>query len=180
VSKLNGYVLDVPNSKAESGVLVQLWPPNGTDAQRWNIDNLEINTAVPSSKAAAVYIKSKIDANFTLDVCSSVNKPGTQVQLWKLNNTQAQQWLFTDDGYVQSALKAENGFDLVLDVKGAKLQIWPKNGRDAQKWTLNAQGNLVSKLNGYVLDVPNSKAESGVLVQLWPANGTDAQRWSIN
>jgi len=130
----------------------------------------------------SMYIKSTILDNFVLDAVSG--QVGTHVQLSRLNNSRGQQWFLTDAGYVQSALKAADGSDLVLDVingntaVGAKLQIWYKNGSNAQRWTLN-EGILKSNLNGYVLDIPNAKVESGVLVQLWSANGTAAQKWSI-
>ena len=129
------------------------------------------NSILHDSIGKPVYIKSNINANFALDAVSG--QAGTQVQLTSLNYTQSQLWFFTNAGFVQSALKAADGSDLVLDVidgntaAGTKLQIWHKNGTKAQKWYLNGQVNLLSYLNNYVLDIPNSKVESGVLVQLY-------------
>ena len=109
------------------------------------------------------------------------------MQLTRLNRSPGQQWFSTDDGYIQSALKAADGSDLVLDVingntaVGAKLQIMSKNGTNAQKWILSAQGYLVSMLNGYVLDGPFSPdGKSPLQPQLYNFNGSVTQKWSVN
>lgn len=148
-------------------------PSNGTVAKT--------NTHIGGSNKV-VYIKSNINASFVLDAGSG--RRGTQVQLTRLNNSPGQQWFFTDDGYVQSALKAADGSDLVLGVEGANkvvISSWFKNGADAQKWILNAHGNLVSKLNYYVLDGPfSADGTSPSTPQLFLPNGTVTQKWSVN
>ena len=178
-STLNGYVLDGPFSLADGKPLEpQLFPSNDSITQMWIVD---IDGLIGQAK----YIKSHINANFALDAVSG--HTGSRVQLTSLNNSKGQQWFFTEAGYVQSALKAADGSDLVLDViningvpaSGAKLQICSKNGTIGQKWTLN-EGILKSTLNGYVLDGPFSLADGKPLEpHLFPSNDSITQMWTV-
>ena len=174
---------------------VELYFYNWLQSQQWSVVLSDIDIPftespwivvnIPINKA--MYIKSSIDASFVLDAVSG--QAGSKVQLTSLNNSQGQRWFFTDDGYVQSALKAADGSDLVLDVingiaaAGAKLQICLKDASDAQKWILNPQGNLVSQLNGFVfvLEGPFSPDGKGALQpQLSTPNGSVTQIWTVN
>jgi len=109
---------------------------------------------------------------------------GYYLLLIEVNDSKAQQWSFTNDGYLVSALKAADGSDIVLGVLVADGSVHAdtKHGEpNAQKWTLNAQGNMVSKLKGYFLTFVNNNAETNILykkgVNLWPPNVLTPQIW---
>src|SRR5262249_1521909 len=70
--------LDVPGSRFELGVRIQLWTCNNSLAQRWYWVDMRI--------------KPSANLNLRLDVPNSNYSNGVQLQLWQCNDTDAQIW----------------------------------------------------------------------------------------
>ena len=113
--------------------------------------------------------------------------PGTKVQLFSSNDTDAQVWQVSHDdkGYVTIANVLSG---LVLDIpngvpdSGSAVQLWTPNGSYAQKWiaVLQNDGSIVfhSALDGdIVLDVRGGLFCNGTAIQLFINNDSNAQRW---
>jgi hypothetical protein len=81
----SGKVLDVPNSSTSTGVQLQQWNDNGTDAQRWRIMDVGGGYYKLVSKASGLVV----------DVASASTADGAAVQQWTDNGTDAQKWSFT-------------------------------------------------------------------------------------
>ncbi len=130
-----------------------------------------------------VALQSRLNG-YVLDVCGGNNSVGASVWMYPFNGTDAQKWILTGDGYVQSALRTNDGRELVLDVQwgnpnvGAGLQLYFKNGTAAQKWSYNGNA-LVSWLTGYVLDIQWGNPSVGASLWMYPSNGTNAQNWNL-
>ena len=76
-------VLDVINGNTAVGAKLQIWSKNGTNAQRWTL-----NEGI---------LKSNLNG-YVLDIPNSKVESGALVQLWTANGTAAQKWTVTDIG----------------------------------------------------------------------------------
>ncbi|WP_027344464.1 LamG-like jellyroll fold domain-containing protein [Hamadaea tsunoensis] len=75
--KVNGRCLDVKNSVAAAGTLIQMWACNGTAAQIWDYD--------PAAQSFSAL-------GMCLDVPWGSTTPGVSLQLYTCNATSAQRW----------------------------------------------------------------------------------------
>lgn len=119
-----------------------------------------------------------------LDVKDGNRKVNASVQTFLNNGTGAQRWRLTLDGCFESALKTDDGQDLVLEVtdismSGGRLRLNTRTDSVAQKWTLNSRGMLVSAVNGFVIGIVDARNASEAPVQLFPPNDTSAQAWNF-
>ena len=112
---------------------------------------------------------------YVLDVVGANNVPCALLQMYPINNTNAQKWRLTSDMYLESGLRTSEGRDLVLEVvsggAGASLQLNVKNNGSLQKWSWSANG-LMSYYTGLVLEIRG--ANSSVGASLWMNNVTYA------
>lgn len=125
-----------------------------------------------------------------LDVSGGSTKSGTNIQIYKANNTDAQRFYLASigGGYYVITSKVSGK---VLDVNGGK----KKSGTNVQQWDYNAGSNQAFKIeyagNGYyylrpknntdlALDVNGAGNKNGTNVQVynWSRNNR-AQRWKL-
>lgn len=143
---------------------VQMYTPNGTDAQKWRVKWDESRTHV---------MLTNVRFNLALDVSGAGDANGTGVQVYTPNDSLAQWWkVITQNGdYLPEQARPIELEPMCapgkrLDVaggsteNGASLNIYDANGTPAQKWVIADQGNGVWELlnngNGakLALDVP--------------------------
>lgn len=143
---------------------VQMYSPNGTEAQQWRVSWNDAHTHVTLTN---------VRFNLALDVVSAGTTSGTPVQVYTPNGTAAQSWkVITQSGnYLPEQarpieLAPATNENLRLDVvgasteNGATLNVYEANGTPAQKWIIADQGNGTWELlnNGagakLALDVP--------------------------
>ena len=186
------YALDLASGKAVNEMNIQLYTYNNSWAQKWVFkkDRTKMDRLAKENQDAlhnGVYtIQSKKNENYVLDVKGGSYANGANVQLYRNNGTEAQQWKVSHDskGYV----KIENvKSGKVLDVKNGKaknrsnIQQYNSNSSDAQKWVAIEMGDsykLVSALDtDYVLDLESAQTVSGANIQLYTSNQSWAQRW---
>jgi hypothetical protein len=105
---------------SDDGTPVQLWDCNGTDAQKWSLDNGRV-----------VGLGGKC-----LDVQWAQTANGTPVQLYTCNGTDAQKWSLQNGQLVGIGGKCLDvaGFN---SVPGQALQIWDCNGGANQQFTVD-------------------------------------------
>ena len=132
VSKLpNNKVVDIFGNSSSNGANVQLWEPNKTTAQLWNI------TYNGKTDTYTVYNNG---VKKSLDVAAGGQRNGTNVQTWNNNGTCAQKWSIVKIGDAYEFQSVCSG--LVLDVSdgqawnGANIQLFARNGSFAQRWIL--------------------------------------------
>jgi len=124
---------------------VWMWVPNNTPAQRWRV--------LPSDEDGWFNIVSVVN-DLALDVAWGGKEPGTVVQSYRRNGTDAQKWRFEDAsgeiGYHPQKplfIIPKLNTDLALDVQwgsveqGAYLHVWGKNWTNAQKWVFSDKGD---------------------------------------
>ena len=190
VSALNtNYCLDLYSSKIVSGNNVEIYEKNGSNAQLWKFQKFE--TAQEKADRLAkenqslmddgVYFIKSIHTEYVLDVPSSSKNPGVNIQLYTLNETDAQKWVLQHDS---------NGYVTIMNY-GSKLYLTSSNGRVTQenksnatnqKWIImfDAQGRLkiVSATDiKLAIDVASSNFSNGGRIQMYSSNNTGAQQW---
>lgn len=190
VSALNtNYCLDLYSSKIVSGNNVEIYEKNGSNAQLWKFQKFE--TAQEKADRLAkenqslmddgVYFIKSIHTEYVLDVPSSSKNPGVNIQLYTLNETDAQKWVLQHDS---------NGYVTIMNY-GSKLYLTASNGRVTQenksnatnqKWIImfDAQGRLkiVSATDiKLAIDVASSNFSNGGRIQMYSSNNTGAQQW---
>ena len=133
-------------------------------------------------------IQSSKNTGYVLDITAGSTKNSANVQLYKSNGTEAQQFAFDlnpDGTYTIRNIKS----GLVLDAKGGgtgnktNIQQYKANGTDAQKWTIieNSDGSVSfkNKKSGKMLDLSGGKVANKSNIQLYEANGTGAQKFFL-
>jgi len=190
-AQAGSQVIDVPGASMGSGVALQLFQVNGTDAQ---------NFLVTCAMDGWCSIKNT-NSGLVMDVKEGSSTDTTVVWQHVSNSTNAQKWRFIKniDGSftIESALKP----GLVLDAKngqsanGTPLQVYTSNGTNAQNFRLvstsvSAPSQKVlndgvyvfsSTLGGnLVVDVPGASKSKGLGLQIYTANQTAAQSFQVN
>jgi hypothetical protein len=142
--------LDVDHSNTADGARVQLWDCNGTNAQRWSMENVEIVNR--GSKRC-------------VDVYSMQNANLTPTQLWDCLGYWNQQWTFTKAGEIR------NQGGRCLDVLGSntadgtRVIIYDCTGNANQKWVFKP-GGMIQGIGGKCLTASAAGTANGTVLQL--------------
>lgn len=134
-------------------------------------------------------IKSAVNTGYAMDVTGASTKSTANIQLYKVNGTEAQTFVLQYAGNGYYTIKNIKSGKMV-DVKGAKvanatnIQQYTPNGTKAQLWkpVKNADGSftfLSALNNNYAIDLRGAKARSGQNIYLYKVNGTAAQKWLL-
>ena len=88
-SAVSGLSADVAGGRLASGTNVRQWYVNGAGAQRW--------VAVRNANGSYTFISalrasSSSTEAYALDLANGSAASGTNVRLWKANDSRAQQW----------------------------------------------------------------------------------------
>lgn len=190
VSALNtNYCLDLYSSKTVSGNNVEIYERNNSNAQLWKFQKYESAQEKADRLAKenqnlmddGVYFIKSIHTEYVLDVPSSSKNPGVNIQLYTLNETDAQKWVLQHDskGYVTIM---NYGSKLYLTASNGCVTQENKSDATNQKWIImfDAQGRLkiVSATDiKSAIDVASSNFSNGGRIQMYSSNSTGAQQW---
>lgn len=181
-----GCFLDVDGGIAQNGRNVMVYTGNGTNAQKWKLTKTTLDYVNISDSLFTIY--SKIGDNFVLDVAGGNTSDGTNIQIYKGNESNAQKFGVqpTGDGWfkISSPISGK-----CLDVRngtaksGTNVQLFGYNGSDAQKWRFYPSGDsnyyLIKNKLGFYLDVDGGKKQNGANVQIYQKNSSNAQKWQL-
>lgn len=178
------YVLKYTNAKA---ILIECtFVDDKDDKDRWNAEKC----------ASAIFTALTGKTSNNALSLNSTEKVQANVQLYTVNNTDAQRWKVhhNKDG----TISLENvACGLFLDVDGGKSEngtavgVYKKGKGNNQKWKLEQQkGNynptflkpilLISALNkNMCLDVTGAGKDNGTKIDIYKKNNTSAQQWSV-
>ena len=189
VSALNtNYCLDLYSSKTVSGNNVEIYERNNSNAQLWKFQKYESAQEKADRLAKenqnlmddGVYFIKSIHTEYVLDVPSSSKNPGVNIQLYTLNETDAQKWVLQHDskGYVTIM---NYGSKLYLTASNGRVTQENKSNTTNQKWIImfDAQGRLkiVSATDiKLAIDVASSNFSNGGRIQMYSSNSTGAQQ----
>ncbi len=184
-SQVVGKCLDVPGSTHTAGTVLQQYTDNGTNAQRWKIEDMGDGYRLTSQASG-----------LRMDVQGGGLTDGTRVDQAADTGGAAQRWMIVDlgDGTMKVIAKVSG---MCLDVlhrgttDGTPINQAPDNGTIAQRWKIEqtqapaglvsgATYKLTAQCSGKCLDVNGSGTADGVNVQQYTDNGTNAQRWRLD
>lgn len=141
----------------------------------------------PVIKEGTYYLYSALHDKYAVDLAGGTIKNGGNIQLYKENQSVAQQWkvVYLGNGVYQ--LQNNKDKNYVLDVaggkttKGTNVQLYQNNKSDAQKWIIKDVGGgyytLLSKKSGLALDVKSAKVANKQNIQVWTDTGNKAQKF---
>ena len=179
----SGKVLDVAGASTANGTNVQVYGSNGTDAQRFYVDQVDpLQDGMYTLHIGSNYKQ-------VVDVANGSNSDGANIQSWESNNSGAQKWnVFKNNDGSCRIVNAANGKALdVSEAKayaGANVQQYTWNGSNAQKWIVryDREAGFVfeSSLNAnLVLEASSYDAGNGANIQLGTASGRENQRFCL-
>ena len=190
VSALNmNYCLDLYSSQTVNGNNVEIYERNDSNAQLWKFQKYETEQEKANRLAKenenlmqdGIYFIKNVNTQYVLDVPSSSKNPGVNIQLYTLNESNAQKWVIEHDS---------NGYVSFMNF-GSKLYLTASNGKVTQEYGTNeanqkwivcfdTQGRLkiVSATDTKLaMDVVSSNFSNGARIQTYSSNNTFAQQW---
>ncbi|ARF70287.1 hypothetical protein B7C51_24255 [Paenibacillus larvae subsp. pulvifaciens] len=178
-------VLDVPNSNPNNDVQLQAWGDNGTKAQKWSIQRVD----VPIIPEGTYNISSKLNYKKVID------KSNSNAVIWQYLNAKSQDWKFEYDSNrkaykIRSELYQNQG--LYYQGKGHKVAIdnidSPPDENELRKFWIveyNVQQGAYLIRSAYdptqVLDLQYSSLDDGNEIITWDP-GVDNNRnqlWNL-
>ena len=179
-----GRYLDVYNNEAYDGTKVELWDGNDGCAQKWLAQANGNGYRFISACSSEASTKS-------LDIYETiVSKPGTKVEIWETNSSDAQKWLLTnlESGNVQEGtynFKSTGGKVLTSKTEyssdGTEMIIWENSTSAASRFEIikNTDGTYRIKQVSSNLYVTAKTAEynDGVAVILSKMKDSCTQKW---
>ena len=186
-AKCSGYSLDIDNGTIADRTNVQQWADNSTNAQSWVFIPYKPSQPVAEGRYILLYTPSQ---SYELDVSGDTGSisDGTNVQLWSdtaLSRYNSFDLTKLDNGYYKLKHAASGKY---LTVTGgstaykANVEVRADNGSNAQQWAVVSNGagySLISKANGYALDLPDGTTGNGKNLQVYPRTEGTTQRWTF-
>ncbi|MBQ9014505.1 MAG: RICIN domain-containing protein [Firmicutes bacterium] len=180
IRNLYGYYLDVTGNKNEDGVNVQVYPFNGSNAQKWKL--IRVSGKVKSTNL----VTSGNDYVITSKIGDKVlTRSGTNLVIsQRSSNANTQEFTIKTlwDGYsIIDRVSGKYADSSVAKNTGNALEAgW--TGNKTQNWFIEDAGGgyvYIRNLWGYYLDVANGVNANGTNVNVWKFNGNDNQKWKL-
>ena len=187
ISKCNGLYMDVYAGINQNGINVDMYTGNGTNAQKFKF--IEASKNDSNILIDGIYsITSALSGNVNLDVLGGGKTNGTNVGIWKANDTMQQRFSvkYEKDGYYKiQAMHSRKVLEVAGSSKnnGANVQQYTWNNTDNQKWYIKyANGGyyyIVSKCNGLYMDIYAGSNQNGTNLQVYKGNSSNAQKFKF-
>lgn len=176
--------LDVTDASTSIGAPVHVYNKSFSCAQKWSVNTV----------GSGLYEIRSSCSDLVLDVVDgTVSLPGSSVQVYTANQSNAQKWNFAKlpSSTIASgtySLKTKSG--LALDITGGSktdgtpVQLYTANQSNAQKWVFQKQLDgsyaIYNPGSGKYLDLAGANTSRGSSIQLYSGNGSCAQRWNVS
>lgn len=188
-SFVDGTCLDSEDGEYANDTNVQTFRDNGTEAQRWYFIDIGLGHYSIRTKLGNAYIDAYTP--------HGVIEPGTNIQLYTPQNSDAQvfcvdkvsdinSFLAHDEGseFYANIFNTSTGYLLTNTDNNVTLDSQISSGTEAsQIWKFEKQtdGSYVirSAANNMCLDAEMGKAEDDTNVQVYEDNDTEAQKWVL-
>lgn len=171
----SGLALDVCGGSGSSGTQVWLHNPNGTAAQKWELD-----AYTPSIPTGLVEIEPTCALGKRVDISGGSASVGANCQSFSSNGTQAQKYMIAshdESSGMTYTIAAMNSGLYVADV-GGNAQLSSDASSPESHWTISASwyGYVIrNEASGRVMDIAGAGGWDGVNLQTYAANGSAAQ-----
>ncbi|MCR5717502.1 MAG: RICIN domain-containing protein [Oscillospiraceae bacterium] len=188
----SGLYLQVDGAAAE----------NNTNVQQWGTDGSSVHDIWKTYSAGDgyYYLISCVGdgGTYALDVAGKKTANGTNVDIYRFNGGQNQQFMIGDKGDGSYTIMTRiTGEGSAVEVSGAdktpgaNVQQWELNGETCQDWIFEPVSDPGCKMDesliytfrnvnsSLVMDINAGKMEAGTNVQQWEQNGFDCQKWTL-
>ena len=151
------FVLDIYGCIYRNSIPVQLYPANGTDAQKFIFT--EVSDGVFSLMSAAT--------GKVVDAAGGSIRNGTQIQQYEGNNTAAQRWRFVKNENGTYTITSTMNSVKVIDVagglmqRGRKIQLYTSNDSIAQQFVL--EETALPNMSGTIMIRPASSQRTAAV-----------------
>lgn len=150
----------------------------------------KMNVKAESALSEGTYIlRSAIDRNYVIDLLGGNTSNGSNIQLYKSNNTKAQEWSINKNKDASYTISTSYKDNMAIDVygglksNGTNIQLYKLNKSNAQRWTIVKNGgyySIISELDeNKCLDLSGAKVSNFSNIQLYQCNNTKAQQWIL-
>lgn len=182
ISKKDSMYLDFDDGSTANGTNVKIYEPNGKDAQKFKFEKISDQSEKPIEDGN-YKIAYGPNNNYVLDVKSGSTANKANVQLWRFDNVMQQKFeVKYIDGYYKIKCIKSNKY-LEVDPTNNNVYQNAESDKDAQKWTIRHTSDghytLISKLNGYCLDLNDAKVANGTNIQVYKGNNSNAQKYDF-
>ncbi len=179
--------MDLMNGSVVDGGRIRTWPKNNSVAQSWLFIPYIPVQPIDEGRYIMLY---NADKAYEIDIPGDTGDvtDHTDVQLWQ-DSAQSQFNSFDliklDNGYYKirhaasgKCLDVTNG----LSTFATNVALYSDNGALAQQWAIMENGtgyNLISRCNGYYLDLPSGNTKNGQTIESYPWMNNNNQRWNF-
>ena len=165
----SGKVLDIYNAGNTDGTNIWLYNVNKSNAQKFNLTKTEASTYTMAYDDGRYLIKSAIDNNMVLDIYGAKKANGTNVQIYSLNNSNAQNWKLEYIGDGAYIIRSFINPNLVLTALDNNVVSSKYTKNDSQKWYFDKSDDVTTIINmgsGKYLNIDSDVVISKVNVSL--------------
>lgn len=174
---LYGYSLAIDSTKGLQGLTL---PSNR---------NVVVLAAIPNLNGAHTLTPQNAPGSRLDDLYSSTSS-GNTIEIWPVNGTGAQSWVFSNAnvspaGYYNIAV-SYGPYCVTASgaTSGSVVNLQPCNGTSAQAWEAVPSNNAFvfhpANNLSLCLDVQGNATAAGTLVQVWTCNGGSNEAWALN
>lgn len=185
-----GLYLNVDGSNVSNGTNINLLTSNESKAQIFHFVETNVDNNNSTQSNSYYTIETVLKDNKVIDASGGEKLNGTNIQLYDLNNTNAQIWYLkhTGSGYysIISALNPNVSLDVAggIGENGANIQLYKKNSTTAQEWQLiddrNGGISIKSRLSNVCLTIDNSKTDNKTNIYAATCNNQNNQKFRFN
>lgn len=134
-------------------------------------------------------IHSKLNYNFVFDVLNDSQEAGANLQVYEINNSNAQKFKITkrvDGTYKIANIRSGKVADVLGATfqNGTNIQMWDDADNAAQKWTFTKRDNnsysIYLAATNFVIDLTGANASNGGNIQIWEyVEGSTQELWVL-
>ncbi len=134
-------------------------------------------------------IHSKLNYNFVFDVLNNSQEAGANLQVYEINNSNAQKFKITkrtDGTYKIANIRSGKVADVLgaTFVNGTNVQMWDDTDNAAQKWTFTKRDNnsysIYLAATNFVIDLTSANASNGGNIEIWEyVEGSTQELWIL-
>ena len=134
-------------------------------------------------------IHSKLNYNFVFDVLNDSQEAGANLQVYEINNSNAQKFKITkrtDGTYKIANIRSGKVADVLgaTFVNGTNVQMWDDTDNAAQKWTFTKRDNnsysIYLAATNFVIDLTSANASNGGNIEIWEyVEGSTQKLWIL-
>ena len=189
ISKLSNTYLTIDGGKSTDCTNIEINQKKNNNSQLFIFSSIKKEIGTRTIADGLYEIETGVRSSKVLEVDSSSQNSGANVQIYTRNNTVCQKVYveYVGDGYYNiSFAHSDKYLDVANGKKDYKTNVWQcsYNGSDAQKWIIKDAGNgyynIISKLSNTYLTVEGGKDNDCTNVEIDRYRGDKSQKFKFN